>query len=474
MTYEEFIENKKIISSSNGFSVPNKSLNPKAFEWQKDIIRWALQKGRCELWEECGLGKTLQSLEWARHICEREKTNVIIFAPLAVSKQTKEEGEKFGIPVNIIENQSDIKTGINITNYEKLEKFDYSSFGGVVLDESSILKSHSGITRNMLNDIFRNTPYKLGCSATPAPNDYMEIGCHAEFLGIMSRAEMLSTYFVHDSGDTAKWRLKGHAAEKFWEWIASWAVVMQKPSDLGYPDDGYLLPSLNLHEHIVHAENYESTDRQMSFFPIVAQTLMERRVARKNSTNERVDKAAEIANSTDEQVLIWCDLNIESEMLSKAVNDSVEVKGADSDNHKTTAMNDFTHNRIRVLISKPSIAGWGMNWQNCHKVIFVGLSDSFEQYYQAVRRCWRYGQEKPVDVHIVVADSEGAVRQNIQKKHEEFQRMTTELVKHTQNILAASIQQTQRITETYEANEKIKIPKWIVGETCERESAVNY
>lgn len=461
MDYYDFIKGKHISIGPCGFDVAPSELNENAFQWQKDIIRWMLKKGRCEGWEDCGLGKTLQQLEWSKQVSYHENTAVLILAPLAVVAQTKKEGAKFGIPVNVAEMQSDVVTGINITNYEKLAKFEIKKFGGIALDESSILKSHTSRTREEIIRNCQGIPYRTGWSATPAPNDFMEIGNHAEFLGVMGRSEMLSTFFVHDGKDTSKWRLKGHAEDKFWEWIASWAVVMQKPSDLGYDDDGYDLPPLNIHEHKVADDDLEDEDGQMLLFSKTRKTLNERRMARRSSIAKRVEKAAEIANSADGQVLVWCDLNDESDLLTKSIKGAVEVKGADTDAHKVGAMSGFANGHIRVLVSKPSIAGWGMNWQNCHNEIFVGLSDSYEAWYQAVRRCWRFGQKNPVEVHMVIADSEGAVRENIRRKHAENERMTRSLISHTKNILSREVRGAMRISEGYRADEKIKIPGWI-------------
>lgn len=461
MTYEQCLVKKRLEIADSGFAMNADSLNPASFIWQKDITRWALRKGKSALFEDCGLGKTIQQLDYAHQVCRHEDTSVIIFAPLAVAHQTKTEGEKFGIPTTIIENQADIKKGINITNYEKLDKFDFSKFGGVVLDESSILKHGESKIRQEITKRFAKTPYRLPCSATPAPNDFMEIGYHAEFLGIMSQTEMLATFFVHDGGDTAKWRLKGHAEDKFWEWIAGWACVLQKPSDFGYDDEGYELPPLNIHEHIVKSGNLEAPDGQMLLVPQTSMTLSERRNARKQSLAERVKVAADIANSLDGQVLAWCDLNAESEALRKAIRGAVEVKGNDAPSHKVDAMNGFSAGSVRALVSKPSIAGWGMNWQNCSDMIFVGLSDSFEAYYQAVRRCWRFGQKNPVNVHLVISEAEGAVKANIERKQQDAQRMTRELVKRTQKMLQADIRQTTRISESYHAALSMSVPEWL-------------
>ncbi|MCL2563110.1 MAG: DEAD/DEAH box helicase [Oscillospiraceae bacterium] len=461
LTYGDFLEQKRLDLADGGFGVEKGILNRRLFEWQRDIVEWSLRKGKAALFEDCGLGKTFQQLEFANQVCWHENTNVIILAPLAVAQQTKAEGERFGISVNIIENQADIKKGINITNYEKLDKFNFGMFGGVVLDESSILKHSGSKIRREITKIFSGTPFRLPCTATPAPNDFMEIGHHAEFLGVMSQAEMLATFFVHDSGDTSKWRLKGHAEGKFWEWIASWACVLQKPSDLGYDDVGYTLPPLIIHEHIVKSTNLEDIDGQTLLIPRTTMSLNERRKARKLSLEDRVGVAADIANSIDGQALVWCDLNAESEALKKAINGAVEVKGSDTNKHKTESMTGFTDGSVRALVSKPSIAGWGMNWQNSNNMIFVGLSDSFEAYYQAIRRQWRFGQKSPVNVHLVISEAEGAVKANIERKQRDTERMTRELIKHTQKILQAEIRQTTRITEGYAAAETMVVPDWL-------------
>ena len=461
MTYEECLARKRMEVINSGFRVDQEALNTSLFDWQKDITRWALRKGKAALFEDCGLGKTIQQLSFAHEVCKHENTSVIVFSPLSVAQQTVAEGRKFGINANIIENQADIKKGINITNYEKLDKFDFSKFGGVVLDESSNLKHSTSKTRQEITQRFATTPYKLACSATPAPNDFMEIGNHSEFFGIMSQVEMLATFFVHDGGDTAKWRLKGHAEDKFWEWIASWACVLQSPSDLGYDDTSYKLPPLNIHEHIVKSNELEDTEGQMLLVPQQSMSLSERRNARKQSLAQRVSAAADIANSIDKQVIVWCDLNSESEALSRAIRGAVEVKGSDNANHKINSMMGFSNGDIKALVSKPSIAGWGMNWQNCNNMIFVGLSDSFEAYYQAVRRCWRFGQKRSVNVHLVISEAEGAVKANIERKQADAMRMTGELIKHTQKILEADIRQTSRISENYNANAVMLVPDWL-------------
>ena len=456
MNYSDFLKKKEIISISSGFEADIK--NSMLFDWQEDIVRWALKKGRCAIFADCGLGKTPMQLEWAKQVSEHTGKPVLILAPLAVAKQTKREGIKFGVDVTVCRSQDDVINGVNITNYEMLSHFDASKFSGIVLDESSILKHKDSKTRILITDEFKKTPYKLCCTATPAPNDYMELGTHSEFLGVMKQTEMLATFFLHDGGNTSKWRLKGHAESAFFAWVASWGCCMTRPQDLGYEQCGYDLPPLIVHEVIVKSDDLIDENGQIMMFASVSQTLQERRAARKNSTEKRVKAAADIANATDGQVLVWCDLNRESEQLTAAISGAVEVKGADSTDYKAEQMEKFSLGEVRALVSKPSIAGWGMNWQQCSTMIFVGLSDSFEAYYQAVRRCWRFGQTKPVNVYIVISDAEGAVKLNIERKQTDAQRMTHELIKHTSAILAGDIKATTRMTTTYFATEFMQLP----------------
>lgn len=464
MDYKEFLRKKQFENTNYGFTITHNDINKQLFDFQKDILKWGCKKGKAALFEDCGLGKSPQQLEWARQVCNHTDGNVLIFAPLAVSKQTKREGEKFGIEVSICRTQKDVNPGINITNYEMIEHFNIELFSGIVLDESSILKGYDRYYSSTLIEKCRNTPYKLSCTATPAPNDYMELGTQCEWLGVMSRNEMLATFFIHDSGDTAKWRLKGHAQDKFWEWVAGWAVVLNKPSDLGYDDGEFTLPELRFIEHIVKIEP-EQEEGQMSLFATIAQTLDERRKARRNSLDKRVEKAAEIANSIDSQVLVWCDLNNESESLTKAINGAVEVTGSDKMETKENNMLEFSKGNIKVLVSKPKIAGHGMNWQNCNNIIFVGLSDSYEMMYQAIRRCYRFGQDKEVNVHIVISEQEGAVKVNIERKEKAYVEMFSKMVKYTQKILTEEIHGT--IKETIEYNPQIEmiIPDWL-GVAC--------
>lgn len=446
-TYTEFLTAKRIVSQSAGFDADD--LHPSLFPFQRDIVRWALRKGRSAIFAGTGLGKTAMQLEWARQVHAYTSGDVLILAPLAVSKQTVREGEKFGVAVNHATEQAQVGPGITITNYERLHRFDPTHFAAVVLDESSILKAYTGATRTAIIEAFAQTPYRLACTATPAPNDYMELGNHAEFLGVMSRVEMLSMFFVHDGGSTQDWRLKGHAEADFWRWICSWAVMLRMPSDLGYDDGDFQLPPLQMHSHTV-----ESTVTMPGMlFPVEAQSLIERRQARKASISDRVTVAAALVNESDEPWIIWCDLNDESKAITRAIPGAVEITGSDPPEQKEERMLAFADGAIRVLVTKPSIAGFGMNWQHCPNVAFVGLSDSWEQYYQAIRRCWRFGQASPVQCHVISSTAEGAVVANIERKERDAERMASEMVKHMQDLNRADLQATERETDDYETGD---------------------
>lgn len=444
MTYEEFLKTKDLERIEAGFDIPKSKLNKALFPFQRDIVSWALKKGKCAIFSDCGTGKTLMQMEFANQVCKHSKGNALIIAPLAVVEQTKKEGEKFGIAINVCRTQGDVKKGVNITNYEMLEHFTASAFTAVILDESSILKSFTSSTRDLLIDMFQKTPYRLACTATPSPNDHSELGNHAEFLGIMSRTEMLATYFIHDGSNTSAWRLKGYGEKKFWEWVATWAVCVRNPSDLGYSSEGYTLPKLNIIEHITASEpeEYELVARR-------AETLSERREARKESMTDRINEARELVSSSDDCWLVWCDYNSESESLHNAILDSVEVRGSDSPEHKAKTAIDFANNKIKALVSKPSIYGFGMNFQNCHEIIFCGLSDSYEQFYQAVRRCWRYGQTHAVNVHIIMSEAELNVLDNIKKKQSQMDTLQENMIALMRDVTMSEIKHTTRIVAEY-------------------------
>lgn len=422
--YAGFLATKVITAPATGLSVDE--VHPQLFPWQAAITRWALRVGRAALFEDCGLGKTIQQLEWARHIPGR----TLILTPLAVAQQTVAEGQRFGIAAEYA--RQDTGAQITVTNYEMLDRFDPTAFQGVVLDESSILKSFDGATRTALIEAFRETPYRLCCTATPAPNDHMELGNHAEFLGVMTRTEMLATFFVHDGGETQSWRLKRHAEKDFWRWVCSWAVSVRTPADIGFDGSAFTLPELRVVQHTVHTEATGG-----ALFPMEAQALSERLAARRDTVQDRAAKCAELLKRGT--WVVWCHLNAEAEAVCALVPDAVEVRGSDDPDAKTRAMLDFAAGKIRVLVTKPSIAGFGMNWQHCHQMAFVGLSDSWEQYYQAVRRCWRFGQTKPVTVHCIAADTEGAVVANLRRKDADAEAMAVRMAEHTRTFVAEQL-----------------------------------
>lgn len=417
------------------------SLNRDLFKWQADIVRWALRKGRAAIFADCGMGKTFMQLEWASQV----PGDVILLTPLAVGRQTEAEAARFGIDAKV---STDGKRAAKVTiiNYEKLHMVDASQFSGVVLDESSILKSMDGNTKNLLISMFSRTRFRLACTATPAPNDHMELGNHAAFLGVITMAEMLATYFCHDGGETSVWRLKGHAVDDFWAWVASWAVMIRRPSDIGFSDDGFELPPLRIHVHEVKA----NIVREGELFGMPVLALDEQRKARRATLAARVERAADIANSTDEPVLVWCELNDESDALETAIHGAVSVSGSDTDEAKSTRMMDFARGDVRALVTKPKIAGFGMNWQTCNTMVFVGLSHSYEQFYQAVRRCWRFGQQSPVDVHIITSDAERAVLDNIQDKQSKADEMVGQMVAKMQKTMSAELREASGTrTEAY-------------------------
>lgn len=446
MNYQEFLEQKNVAIKNGGFDTKIE-INKVLFDFQKPAVNWALKRGRSALFFDTGLGKTIMQAEWARHVNLYAKKPILIAAPLAVSKQTIAESKKrLDIDIKYCRHQADVVPGINITNYEMIHNFVAEKFSGIVLDESSILKSYSGKYRQQLTSMFLKTQFKLCCSATPAPNDYMELGTHAEFLNVMSRVEMLATYFVHDGGETQKWRLKGHAEEKFWQWLCTWALVVKKPSDIGFDDTSFMLPELKIIKHVVDAGNYTND----KLFDLPAFGLSETREARKNSINERVKKAADIATSINDSVLIWCDLNKESESIKNTVPGIVEITGADSQEHKEQSILGFADGTIKKIVTKPKIAGFGMNLQICNNVIFVGLNYSFESFYQAVRRCWRFGQKNNVNVHVILSQQESSVWDVIQKKQRENEEMSKNMVKHMESFMKEEILHIKKSNDSYE------------------------
>lgn len=459
--YKDFLLAKQSCAESRSID-SGKDIHPCLFDFQQKIVAWALKKGRCAIFADCGLGKTLMQLEWARHI----KGDVLILAPLAVAEQTVREGLKIGVKVTHVREADQLRKGINITNYERLARFDAHEFEGVVLDESSILKSFNGKTRNAIIERFSKTPFRLACTATPAPNDFMELGNHSEFLGIMRYSEMLSMFFVHDGGETQKWRLKGHAESEFYKWTASWSVNIRRPEDLECDGRRFILPALNMKEHKIKSE----TTQQGMLFPMEAQGLQERIGARRDSIADRCAKAAELIalDQTKDQWLVWCNLNSEADNFIRACPGAVEVRGNMTPETKERILTEFSQGKIKVLVTKPSIAGFGMNWQNCHKVIFLGLSDSYEEFYQALRRCWRFGQLSEVTAHIVISATEGAVLRNIMRKEQDATALAVGMVEHMREYMKQELEGSTREISKY--NVKIaEGDKWkmILGDSCE-------
>lgn len=455
--YEMFVAQKLLYVAPVGMD-ECPPLHESLFPHQRDLVSWALRRGRAAIFADTGLGKTAMQLEWARCI---PVEHVLILAPLAVAAQTVREGERLGITVTECRSQDDVRPGINITNYERLHRFTPSAFEAVVLDESSIIKHHDAKTLRVLLDAFSQTPWKLCATATPAPNDYTELGTHAEFLGICSRSEMLSEFFTHDGGETQKWRLKGHARAEYWRWVASWAALVQKPSDLGHPDDGYILPPFTLDHHVSDVP-LDDVLASGQLFAFEAKTMMERRGARKASISARVQSVAELVNADRESWIVWCDLNAESEALVAAIPDAIEVRGSQEIDEKERRLRAFASGDARVLVTKPSIAGFGLNWQHCARVAFVGVTDSWEAYYQAVRRCWRFGQTRNVQVHIFTSEMEGAVVANLARKERDAAQMAKELAAMTAAEVRANVTGgTSRQSNEYAPAKALEVPAWL-------------
>lgn len=457
-SYEQFLAAKRVTDPDTGLQdVPK--LPEFLFPHQRDIVSWALRRGRAAVFAGTGLGKTAMELTWADKVAQHTGKPVLVFAPLAVSAQHIREAEKFGIVARLVRSGDDVGAGINVSNYQKIDHFDLASFGGVVLDESSILKSTDGKYRTRLIAECANVPFRLAATATPAPNDFMELGNHAEFVGAMSYTDMLATFFTHDGGETQKWRLKGHAENEFWKWMASWAVMLRKPSDLGYPNDGYDLPPLRQQQHVVAAEYAPSMETGL-LFPMEARTMQERLSARRDTVAERVALAASIT-PTDRPFVWWCNLNSESEALAKAIPGAVELRGADSDADKERKIKAFLDGQIRVLVTKSSIAGFGLNFQHCADTGFVGLNDSFEQVFQAIRRFWRFGQNKPVTAHFIAAETEGAVVANLKRKEADADRMAAAMVMHMADLSSMAVRGATRTIPDYNPTQPMTLPDFM-------------
>lgn len=462
-TYQEFINGKLTIQPPTGLTGAL-SLPESLFPFQSDVTAWACKRGRAAIFAGTGLGKTRMSLSWAREVQRYTQGNVLVLAPLAVARQTRGEGERIGIDVTLCRESSDVRPGINVTNYDRLERFAGMSWAGVVCGESSIMKHHDAKTFAALCEAFAGTAFKLCETATPAPNDHSELGQHAEFLGICTREEMLAEFFCHDGGETQKWRLKRHARAAFWRWVASWAALVRKPSDLGYEDGAYELPPLHVHEHIVKAD--AATYRNAGYLiAMEARGLSEQRAARKGSIGDRVSECAARVNAEGaEPWIVWCDLNDESKALTAAIEGAVEVTGSMTSDEKEERIARFLDGRARVIVSKPSIMGWGLNFQHAARMAFVGVTHSWEAYYQAVRREWRFGQAREVEVHIYASEAEGAVVANLKRKDEEARKLGEELARETADAVRAEIRGSVRTVNEYQPRVRINVPSWLRSE----------
>jgi hypothetical protein len=462
--YADFLASKTPHVVPSGVPLADQPRLGKApFDWQAELIRWSLMLGRAALFEECGLGKTLQQLEWANAVVEHADRNVLILAPLAVAAQTVQEGARFGIEARYARNQGEVKPGITVTNYDRLDAFDPDTFEGVVLDESSILKSYMGKTKRSLVEKFARLRFRLCCTATPAPNDVMELGNHCEFLGVMESHEMLTRWFINDTMAAGHYRLKGHAEDDFWRWVASWAACIARPSDVvgpdgqEYSDAGFELPGLDVHEHIVAAGGRAKVGELFHDGKLTATTMHQEM---RQTASARADRAAElVVSEPGEAWTIWCNTNYEADELRARIPDAVEVRGDDSLDEKERKLAMFSDGSARRIITKPSIAGFGLNWQHCARSAFVGLSYSYEQFYQALRRSYRFGQKRAVQAHVIGAKSEQGIRSAIGRKQSEHTRMQERMARASREARHA-----KRAVDAYAPSLRMTVPRWLSTE----------
>jgi hypothetical protein len=454
VNYADFLDAKTQLKGGNGFKplwIPDL-----LFDFQKFLVDWSLINGRTAMFADCGMGKTLMQLVWAENVVKKTNKNVLILAPLAVTAQTVQEGEKFGIKCTQ-SRDGKVKDKITITNYEQLHKFNSADFVGVVCDESSILKSFKGSYCQEIISFMRKMPYRLLATATPSPNDFVELGRSSEALGFLGAMDMMNKFFKNDQnnskvgrfqGEVVKWRLKGHAEKPFWRWVCSWARACRKPSDLGFKDDDFILPPKEEFEHVV--ESKQLADGFL--FALPARGLKEQREENRRTINERCEKVAEIVNGTDQPALVWANLNAEGDLLESLIPDSIQVAGKHSDDAKVDRLMSFAQGKSRVLVTKPKIGAWGLNFQHCNRMTFFP-SHSFEQMYQGVRRCWRFGQKRPVRIDLITTEGEGRILKNLKRKAEQADEMFENLVAEMNNVL--SINRTSKFTK------KVEVPSWL-------------
>ena len=442
--YKKFLASKGFANNMKGFKplwIPDF-----LYDFQKELVDWAIRQGKSALYEDCGLGKTPQQLVWAQNVIKKTNGNVLILTPLAVSYQTMRESEKFGLQSNRTQNGKVYK-GINITNYERLLYFNSNDFQGVVCDESSILKNVDGKTRKYITDFMSKIRYRLLCTATPAPNDFVELGTSSEALGNMTRSQMLGMFFTHDGKTSSQWNLKGYSKKRFWHWVSTWARALRKPSDLGFDDDGFILPQLHFHTHIIKSNYKENV-----LLPSAAIGLDEQRAEKRRTLVLRCEKVASLVPK-DKSCLVWCHLNDEGDLLEKIIPDAVQVAGKDNDEFKENKLIDFSKGNVRVLITKPRIGGFGMNWQHCSEMTFFP-SHSHEQFYQASRRCWRFGQKNEVNCYLVASNRESIVMHNMIRKERQSIEMYDGIIREM-----AEFQLSKK--ETKSRMKRMEIPKWL-------------
>ena len=454
--YRAFIASKGMITPMHGMEVSTMNDNVKAH--QRTSIEFALNRGKAALFLDTGLGKSLCELEYAHQVAQETGKPTLILTPLAVAGQMIREGRKFGIDARQIKEQSEVGQGVMVANYERLPKLDPTCFGGVVLDESSILKSFAGRIRNTLMDAFADTPFKLAATATPSPNDHMELGNHAEFLGVMRQQEMLSQWFINDTSTASQdWRIKGHAVEDFWQWVASWSRCASLPSDLGGDDTGYILPEIDRHIHTVAADRHENVEQGMLFrIPEMSATSFH--AEKRLTIKQRCELAAELANH-DKPVTVWCETNDESALLTKLIDGAIEVRGDQKPEEKERRLLGFADGEYRAMVTKPKLAGFGVNWQHCAHAVFASISFSYEQHYQAIRRSHRFGQSETVRNDIVIADTEDVIWQAINvkgQKHDEMKRRMSQAM--------AKAQSEGKVRTAYDRPIDLAFPEWIKGQ----------
>lgn len=453
-SYEAFLARKTEEHRPSGLDrLPE--LHPSLFGYQREVTAFLLRAGRGAAFLDTGLGKTFVQLEWARAVTEATGQPALILTPLAVGPQTAAEARRFGIDARVVRNGDQVRPGINVANYERLHLFDPATFGAVVLDESSILKSFTGKTTRRLIESFASTPYRLACTATPAPNDHTELGQHSEFLGVMAANEMLIRWFVHDSANTTDWRLKRHGVGHYWDWVASWARCLSKPSDIGFSDEGFELPPLDIRRHDVAVDLIDGRGDKLFRLPDTSATAIHSE--KRRTVAERADRIAELVRAEPaEPWVVWCDTDYEADALAGRIAGALDVRGSQPADVKERRLLAFGDGSARVLITKPTIAGFGLNWQHCARMAFVGLSFSYERFYQAIRRCWRYGQGRPVQVHVTMAETEGAIWDAVTRKSQDHDSMKAQMAAA---MLRAS--RSARVKVTYEASKPMELPAWL-------------